>query len=95
MAVAVAIWSFGEMFDSPSVAAFTADRAPAHARGRYQSALGMTYALAFTIGPVGGTAIYEWWPRGVWIACAALGGVGAALAVAAHRHPAPVPPSPG
>ncbi|HET9672761.1 MAG TPA: MFS transporter, partial [Actinomycetota bacterium] len=41
MAAAVAIWTFGEMFDSPSVAAFTADRAPAHARGRYQSALGV------------------------------------------------------
>ncbi|MDQ4108419.1 MAG: MFS transporter [Actinomycetota bacterium] len=89
MALAVTIWSFGEMFGSPSAAAFVADRAPAHLRGRYQSALGIMYGLAFTIGPVGGTAIYEAWPRGVWIACAALGVAGAALAVAAERHPPP------
>ena len=41
--------------------------------------LGITYALAFTIGPIGGTAIYGWWPTGLWIACAALGLIGAAL----------------
>jgi len=90
MALAVLVWTFGEMFGSPSAAAFVADRAPVHLRGRYQSALGVTYGLAFTIGPVGGTAIYEWWPRGVWVACAALGVVGGSLALAAQRHPAPV-----
>lgn len=97
MALAVAVWSFGEMFGSPSAAAFVADRAPVHLRGRYQSSLGIMYGLAFTIGPVGGTAIYEVWPRGVWIACAALGVVGAALAVAAQRYPPPrhTQPSPG
>lgn len=95
MAIAVAVWSFGEMFGSPSSAAFIADRAPAHLRGRYQSSLGITYALAFTIGPVGGTALYSVWPKGLWITCAALGVIGAALALAAQRYPAPtvaVPP---
>jgi MFS family permease len=92
MALAVVIWTFGEMFDSPSVAAFTADRAPAHARGRYQSALGVTYGLAFTVGPLAGTALYRAAPEGVWLACAVLGFVGAALALAAERRPAPVVP---
>ncbi|MBA3738074.1 MAG: MFS transporter [Actinobacteria bacterium] len=87
MAVAVAVWSFGEMFGSASAAAFIADRAPAHLRGRYQSSLGMTYALSFTIGPIGGTAIYAWSPRGLWIVCAALGLIGAALALAGERYP--------
>ena len=41
MAGAVVVWSFGEMFGSPSTAAFIADRAPAHLRGRYQSSLGL------------------------------------------------------
>jgi MFS family permease len=97
MALAVTVWSFGEMFGSPSAAAFVADRAPVHLRGRYQSSLGIVYGLAFTIGPVAGTAIYERSPRGVWMACAALGVVGAGLAVAAQRHPSPerTPPSPG
>jgi MFS family permease len=95
MALAVTIWSFGEMFGSPSAAAFVADRAPTHLRGRYQSALGIMYGLAFTIGPVGGTAIYEAWADGIWIACAALGVAGAALSLAAERHPPPArPPRP-
>lgn len=90
MFVAVAIWSLGEMFDSPSVAAFTADRAPPHARGRYQSALGVTYGLAFTVGPIAGTVVYQAQPAAVWYACGALGVVGAALALAAERRPVPV-----
>jgi MFS family permease len=89
MFVAVVIWSFGEMFDSPAVAAYTADRAPQHARGRYQSALGVTYGLAFTIGPVVGTAVYQWHREAVWYGSAALGLVGAAFALAAERRPAP------
>jgi MFS family permease len=92
MFVAVVIWSFGEMFDSPSVAAFTADRAPTHARGRYQSALGVTYGLAFTVGPLAGTALYQLEPKAVWYACAVLGFVGASLALIAERHPKPVTP---
>ena len=97
MAIAVAVWSFGEMFGSASTAAFIADRAPAHLRGRYQSSLGMTYALSFTIGPIGGTAIYGWSPTGLWIVCAALGLIGAALALAGERYPAPTlaEPPPG
>ena len=92
MALAVAVWSFGEMFGSASAAAFVADRAPTHLRGRYQSALGIMYGSAFTIGPLGGTAIYGWSPTGVWIACAALGLIGAALALAGAAVPGP--PSP-
>jgi MFS family permease len=89
MAVAVAVWSFGEMFGSASTAAFIADRAPAHLRGRYQSTLGITYSLSFTIGPIAGTALYGWSHRGLWIVCAALGVAGAALALAGERYPAP------
>ena len=42
----VVIWTFGEIVESPSTSAFVADRAPEHARGRYQGALGMMYASA-------------------------------------------------
>jgi MFS family permease len=90
MFVAVVVWSFGEMFDSPSVAAYTADRAPPHARGRYQSALGVTYGLAFTVGPLAGTALYQVEPAAVWYASVVLGVAGAAFALAAERHPLPV-----
>jgi MFS family permease len=94
MALAVTVWSFGEMFGSPSAAAFVADRAPTHLRGRYQSSLGIMYGSAFAIGPLAGTAIYGWHPTGVWIACAALGVIGATLALAAQRFPAPPRPVP-
>jgi MFS family permease len=87
MAGAVAVWTFGEIFGSASSAAFVADRAPVHLRGRYQSSLGVTYGLAFTVGPLLGTALYQLRPEGVWYASAALGVIGAALALAAERHP--------
>jgi MFS family permease len=89
MAFAVGVWSLGEMFDSASTAAYTADRAPAHLRGRYQGAVGVTYGLAFTLAPIAGAALYETSPRAVWIACLVLGLVGTVLAIAAERHPAP------
>jgi len=91
MAGSVVVWSFGEMFGSASSAAFVADRAPVHLRGRYQSALGVTYGLAFTVGPLVSTALYQLRPKSVWFASAVLGLVGAALALAAERRPAPLP----
>jgi dipeptide/tripeptide permease len=89
------VFTFGEMFASPSAAAFVADRAPAHLRGRYQSSLGITYGLGFTIGPIAGAALYQVAPKGVWVACLALGALGTLLAIAGGRRPAPVQPSLG
>jgi MFS family permease len=89
MAVALIVWTFGEMFASPSAAAFVADRAPSHLRGRYQSSLGITYGLGFTLGPIAGTALFQVAPKGVWVACVGLGVVGALLALAGGRRPAP------
>jgi MFS family permease len=89
MGFAVTIWTFGEIFGSASSAAFVADRAAAHLRGRYQSSLGMVYGLGFAVGPIAGTALYGISPRGVWIACLALGLLGAGLILSAERMPAP------
>jgi MFS family permease len=89
MAAALVVWTFGEMFASPSAAAFVADRAPSHLRGRYQSSLGITYGLGFTLGPIAGTALFEVAPKGVWVVCVGLGVVGAVLAIAGGRRPAP------
>ncbi|MGH2541136.1 MAG: MDR family MFS transporter [Actinomycetota bacterium] len=89
MAAALVVWTFGEMFASPSAAAFVADRAPAHLRGRYQSSLGITYGLGFVIGPIAGTALYQVAPKGVWVACVGLGLIGSLLAAAGGKRPAP------
>jgi MFS family permease len=89
MGFAVGIWTFGEIFGSASSAAFVADRAAVHLRGRYQSSLGMVYGLGFAVGPIAGTALYGIAPRGVWIACLTLGLLGAGLVLGAERMPAP------
>jgi MFS family permease len=89
LVLAVGVWSLGEMFGSASIAAYSADRAPSHLRGRYQAAVGVTYGLAYTVGPIAGAALYEVSPSGVWIACLAAGLIGAALAIAAEGHTEP------
>jgi MFS family permease len=57
--VFILIWTLGEMIESPLASAVAADRAPLHARGRYQSAYGSMFGLAWMLGPVLGTSIYQ------------------------------------
>jgi MFS family permease len=89
-AVFILIWTLGEMIESPLASAVAADRAPEHARGRYQSAYGSMFGLAWMLGPVLGTAIYQASPEALWIACGLVGLASAGLALAAGRRPAPV-----
>jgi len=85
----VLIWSLGEMIESPVAAAIAADRAPLHARGRYQSAYGAMFGVAWMLGPIVGTSVFAWDQDAVWLACGALGILAVSLALAAGRHPAP------
>ena len=87
----ILIWTLGEMIESPLASAVAADRAPLHARGRYQSAYGSMFGLAWILGPVLGTSIYQASPDALWIACGLVGVASAALALAAGWRPAPVP----
>ncbi len=89
LVVMVLIWTLGEIIESPATAAFVADRAPIHARGRYQGALGMMYAAAAVIGPLVGTSVYHLSPTVLWIGCGFAGAVGAGLALSAGRAPVP------
>ena len=86
----VVVWTFGEIVESPATSAFVADRAPIHARGRYQGALGMMYASAAVVGPIVGTLVYHHSPDALWIGCGLAGVVAASLALEAGRKPAPV-----
>jgi len=88
--VFILIWTVGEMIESPLAAAVAADRAPEHARGRYQSAYGSMFGLAWMLGPVLGTSIYQVSPSALWLACGLVGMASAWLALAAGRRPAPV-----
>jgi MFS family permease len=85
----ILIWTAGEMIESPMTSAIAADRAPEHARGRYQSAFGSMYGIAWIVGPVLGTSIYASNPDALWVGCGVLGGIAACLALAAGRRPVP------
>ncbi|MEW1699859.1 MFS transporter [Streptomyces sp. NPDC091278] len=77
-AVTVVIWTVGEMIHVPTNAAATARLAPEHARGRYQGVMGMSWAVAGFVAPVGAGAIVDGPGPGVlWIATATIGAVAA------------------
>ncbi|HYG71520.1 MAG TPA: MFS transporter [Actinomycetota bacterium] len=86
----ILIWTLGEMIESPVAATVAADRAPLHARGRYQAAYGAMFGVAWMLGPVLGTSLYAISPDAVWIGCGIAGVIAATLALAARRLPAPV-----
>jgi MFS family permease len=88
----VVVWTLGEICGSSPATAIAADRAPAHARGRYQSALGSAWSVAFMAGPILGTLVYSADPTVLWWACGAIGVAAAGLSLAARRHPAPPAP---
>lgn len=78
-AVAVMIWTVGEILESPTRSAVVAAMAPADARGRYQGALVMAWGCATMLAPKLGTWVWEHeGPRALWLGC-----LGLALAVAA------------
>jgi MFS family permease len=81
LALTVVIWTFGEMIAAPVMNTYVADLAPAHLRGRYQGAYVMTFSVAFVLAPAIGTWLFAWSPTGLWLTCAALSVVSAALVV--------------
>jgi MFS family permease len=85
----VIIWTLGEIVESPATAAFVGDRAPDHARGRYQGALGAMYGFAAVAGPLLGTSIYHVSPTALWWGCGLVGLMSAGLALRAGRFPKP------
>jgi predicted MFS family arabinose efflux permease len=86
----IVISTMGEIVESPATSTFIADRAPEHARGRYQGALGMMFASAAVVGPLVGTSVFHVSPTALWLGCGAAGVVAAVLAIQAGHRPAPV-----
>jgi MFS family permease len=84
-AIAVAIWTVGEIIESPTRSTIIAAMAPADARGRYQGAMVLGWGGAFFVGPLLGTSIWETaGPAALWLGCAGLGlAVAAAMAATA------------
>jgi predicted MFS family arabinose efflux permease len=70
----VVVWTLGEMFFFPGMAAYLTDIAPVERRGEYMGLSQMVMGLAFTIGPWAGTAILaRFGGRALWLATLALG----------------------
>jgi MFS family permease len=86
----VVIWTLGEMMEAPVAAAYVANLAPTHLRGRYQRTFGMTYGVGQIVGPAVGTLLFSWNPVGLWLVCGAVGMIAAALVLVSGRLPATV-----
>jgi len=90
LAVTVLIWTLGEIVGAPVASAYVANIAPPHLRGRYQGAWGMTWGLAFILGPALGARLFSWSPAGFWMICAALGILAAGLVLWGRAERPPV-----
>ncbi len=76
----VVIWTIGEMFFFPSMAAYLTDIAPAARRGEYMGLSQMVMGLAFMIGPWGGMLILARFGGTVlWISMFLLGAAAALI----------------
>jgi MFS family permease len=85
LTLTVGIWTLGEMIHSPVSAAYVANLAPPHLRGRYQGTWGMTWSSGLILGPLLGTLIFSWSAEGLWLICGGLGFVSALLIILAAR----------
>jgi len=93
----VVVWTFGEMFFFPSMAAYASDIAPAARRGEYMGLTQMAMSLAFAIGPWAGTAVLgAFGGKTLWLGAFAIGLVATAMMLRmpdnapAHMAPEPV-----
>lgn len=82
-ALAIAIWTIGEMVHVPVAQAYVADVAPEDMRGRYMGAAGLTWGIGMSLGPLLAGLMMDFGdPRYVWYGCLI---VGLAAAVAFLR----------
>ena len=79
LVLAMTVVTFGEMVTIPVSAAYVADLAPVHMRGRYMGAYGLVWAAALIVGPGLGMKLLAVGPGMLWLCCGALGFIAAAI----------------
>jgi MFS family permease len=93
-AVAMVIITIGEMIVSPFQQSVVANFAPEAMRGRYMAVSGLSWSVAFTIGPYfAGLILDSANPDLLWIVCGFIGllaTVGFTLLNRTHRVPSPI-----
>jgi len=73
-ALAVVVWTLGEIAGAALASSIVADLAPPELRGRYSGMYGMSFGAAAIIAPVIGTAVFDLAGAvTLWAGCAALG----------------------
>ncbi|MEU5544996.1 MFS transporter [Streptomyces sioyaensis] len=78
-AVAVAVWTLGEIINSPTQMGLVVRLSPVHGRGRYQGMYALSWSIASLTAPLlGGTVIDHYGADALWAGCAAVGTVAAA-----------------
>ncbi|MFF7648439.1 MDR family MFS transporter [Streptomyces sp. NPDC007983] len=77
-ALAVAVWTLGEIISSPTQMGLVARLSPAHGRGRYQGMYVLAWSLASLTAPLaGGAVIDRFGAATLWAASAVVGTVAA------------------
>jgi MFS family permease len=93
-AIAMIVITIGEMVVSPFQQALVASFAPETMRGRYMAVSGLSWGLAFAIGPyLAGLLLDGTSPNLLWMACGILGVItmfGYIILDKIHHSPAPV-----
>ncbi|WP_432587743.1 MFS transporter [Streptomyces sp. HD1123-B1] len=78
-ALAVAVWTLGEIINSPTQMGLVARLSPTHGRGRYQGMYVLSWSLASLTGPlIGGAVIDRFGADTLWAASAVVGVIAAA-----------------
>jgi MFS family permease len=85
-AVAVIIFTLGEMISMPVTSAYVADLSPAELRGRYMGAFGLSWACSLIIGPALGLLLFGYSPKLLWSLCGLFGLLAALIVCSIPRE---------
>ncbi|MFE1176852.1 MDR family MFS transporter [Streptomyces sp. NPDC058773] len=73
-AVAVTVWTLGEIINSPTQMSLVVRLSPLHGRGRYQGMYSLSWSVAALAAPLlGGVVIDRYGADALWAGCAAVG----------------------
>ena len=73
-ALTVAVWTRGEMLSLPLLTSEIANRSHEGNRGRHMGWYGVSFSLAWMLGPLAGSMVYaRFSPLALWLGCGALG----------------------
>ncbi|MFE1770226.1 MDR family MFS transporter [Streptomyces sp. NPDC059008] len=77
-ALAVTVWTLGEIINSPTQMGLVVRLSPLHGRGRYQGMYALSWSIATLTAPLlGGTVIDHYGADVLWAGCAVVGTVAA------------------